>query len=383
MRPPHSGFVQASISEEICDSAPTSSSQMTGYPEIDPLPIFAAMRFGSAERRGEISYIFNVTSGLVAGILFHDFVIFGRRLEQPPAAAWTWVLRFAGEPKWAIGGKMGLQTCLPASRISRFSRLLLGAPHFFSVFSVFASRLARVARVGLALALLLLLPMEQGELFAQQATYYGQYAPYQQPQSYGQPSYAQQPYTSYPQQAYPSSGRDYPASGETYPASSQAYPQQAYGQAQPLAQPLNAQQLEQLVAPIALYPDNLVAQMLTASTYPLQVVDADRWRQAQGSAYSEQIAAGADAQSWDPSVKAMTGFPQVLAEMDRNLQWTTELGNAYYNQPQATFAAVQVMRQRAQAAGNLQNTAQEAVSYDQGNILLGPDESADGVCSGL
>jgi len=139
-----------------------------------------------------------------------------------------------------------------------------------------------------------------------------------------------------------------------------------------MSQPLNARQLEQLVAPIALYPDTLVAQVLTASTCPLQVVNADRWRQAQGSAYSDQIAAGADAQSWDPSVKAMTAFPQVLAEMDRNLQWTTELGNAYYNQPQEIFAAVQVMRQRAQAAGNLQDTPQEVVSYDQGNILLAP-----------
>src|SRR6202035_4078194 len=104
----------------------------------------------------------------------------------------------------------------------------------------------------------------------------------------------------------------------------------------------------------------------------LQLVDADRWRQAQGSAYSDQIAAGANQQPWDPSVKAMTAFPQVLAEMDKNLQWTTELGNAYYNQPQEIFAAVQIMRQRAQAAGNLQNTPQEAVSYNQGNILLAP-----------
>jgi hypothetical protein len=217
--------------------------------------------------------------------------------------------------------------------------------------------------VALMMALLLL-PVGQGELFAQQPAYYGQYAPspqsgYVQSQPYGQPSYSPQPYSrSYPQQSYATS--------------IQAYPQQAYGQAQPTAQPLNAQHLEQLVAPIALYPDTLVAQVLTASTYPLQVVAADRWRQSQGSAYSDQIAAGADAQSWDPSVKAMTAFPQVLAEMDQNLQWTTELGNAYYNQPQAVFAAVQVMRQRAEAAGNLQNTPQEAVSYNQGNILLSP-----------
>ena len=74
------------------------------------------------------------------------------------------------------------------------------------------------------------------------------------------------------------------------------------------------------MAPIALYPDTLVAQVLTASTYPLQVVDADRWRQAQASASSDQIASGANMQSWDPSVKAMTAFPEVLAEMDQNLQ---------------------------------------------------------------
>jgi Protein of unknown function (DUF3300) len=211
---------------------------------------------------------------------------------------------------------------------------------------------------------LLLLPIGQGELFAQQGAYYGQYAPssqsaYVQPQISRQPSYVPDPYPrSYTQQSYP--------------ASSQGYPQQAYGQAQPTAQPLNLQRLEQLVAPIALYPDSLVAQVLTASTYPLQVVDADRWRQAQGSADPDQIASGADVQSWDPSVKALTAFPQVLVEMDQNLQWTTELGNAYYNQPQAVFAAVQVMRQRAQAAGNLQSSPQEAVSYNQGNILLAP-----------
>ena len=148
--------------------------------------------------------------------------------------------------------------------------------------------------------------------------------------------------------------------------------QQGYGQPQPQMQPLNAQQLEQLVAPIALYPDPLVAQVLTASTYPAQVADADRWRQAQGYAPAEQIAAGADAQNWDPSVKALTAFPQVLAEMDRNMRWTTDLGNAYYNQPQDILQAVQVMRQRAQAAGNLQNTPQETVSYDQGNIEVAP-----------
>ena len=68
-----------------------------------------------------------------------------------------------------------------------------------------------------------------------------------------------------------------------------------------------------------------------------------------------QIAGGADVQNWDPSVKALTAFPQVLQEMDRNIQWTAALGNAYYNQPQDVLEAVQVLRQRAQAAGNLQS----------------------------
>lgn len=152
------------------------------------------------------------------------------------------------------------------------------------------------------------------------------------------------------------------------------YGQQTYGDesAPGSQQPLDASQLEQLVAPIALYPDALVAQVLAASTYPTQVQEADRWRQAQYNAPPEQIAAGADMQSWDPSVKALTAVPQVLAQMDRNLQWTTDLGNAYYNQPQDVLEAVQVMRGRAQAAGNLRSSPQEIVRDDGSNIVVAP-----------
>ncbi len=138
------------------------------------------------------------------------------------------------------------------------------------------------------------------------------------------------------------------------------------------SQGLGPAQLEQLVAPIALNPDSLVALMLAASTYPNQVADADSWRQSQGNAPPDQIAYGAGLQNWDPSVKALTAFPQVLAEMDQNSQWTAALGNAYYNQPQDVLQAIQVMRQRAQAAGNLQSTPQEDVSYNQGYIQLAP-----------
>lgn len=179
-----------------------------------------------------------------------------------------------------------------------------------------------------------------------------------------------------------------PADGQYVPNQSQGYMQagQGYTQPQPYAapnqqyppqnntsiQPLTADQLEQLIAPIALYPDNLLAIVLAASTYPAQVTQVDHWLQSMGNASPDQIAAEANAQPWDPSLKALTAFPQVLAEMDQNLQWTTVLGNVYFNQPQDVMQAVQVMRQRAQAAGNLQSTPQETVSYNQGSIALYP-----------
>jgi len=222
----------------------------------------------------------------------------------------------------------------------------------------------------------------QGYGYGQPPAGYGQQAYGSQgyaPQPYAQPGYAQQPYTQpyaqpgYPQQAYPQQSYPQQSYDQQQPYAQQGYaPAQPYGQPAQQQQPLNAAQLEQMVAPIALYPDTLVAQMLAASTYPAQVVDADRWMQAQGNASPYQIAGGADAQNWDPSVKSLTAFPQVLAEMDSNQGWMAALGNAYYNQPQDVLQAVQVMRQRAQAAGTLQSGPQEQVSYDQGNIELAP-----------
>lgn len=158
-----------------------------------------------------------------------------------------------------------------------------------------------------------------------------------------------------------------------YPSEKPAYPPSGYSQPFGQMQPLSPDQLTQLAAPIALYPDALIAQILSAATYPAQVSAADQWRRSMGNAPPEQIAAGADAQSsWDPSVKALTAFPEVLAMMDQNLQWTTALGNAYYNQPQDVLQTIQVMRQRAEQAGNLQNTPQEQVSDSQGYIDIAP-----------
>ena len=138
------------------------------------------------------------------------------------------------------------------------------------------------------------------------------------------------------------------------------------------AQGMTAQQLEQMIAPIALYPDALVAQILAASTYPAQVAAADQWLRSMGNLPPEQIAAAANAQNWDPSVKALTAYPQVLSMMNQNLQWTTALGNAYYNQPQDVLETVQVLRQRAQGAGNLQTTPQQQVTNQQGYISVAP-----------
>jgi hypothetical protein len=242
-----------------------------------------------------------------------------------------------------------------ARHAARFSRLPLNTS---------TAKYAAWQPPGLLAVAVVVLLLEPGTLFGQQTwpgnqgwsqnyRYNGQYAPNQQSEQ--QSEYGGQPES----QPY-------------YPDSRQAYPQQGYGRGSAQVQPLTAVQLEQLVAPIALYPDALVAQVLAAATYPDQVADADQWRQAQGYATPDQVAAGADVQNWDPSVKALTAFPQVLAQMERNLQWATVLGSAYYNQPQDVFEAVQVMRQRAQAAGTLQSTPQQAVRNDRGYIQLMP-----------
>src|SRR6266566_2032999 len=118
------------------------------------------------------------------------------------------------------------------------------------------------------------------------------------------------------------------------------------------------QELQQLVAPIALYPDALVAQILAASTYPTEIVEADRWMQSHSNLKGEELAKEVDKQDWDLSVKAMTQFPSVLENMDKNLSWTSSLGEAYVSQPQDVTEAVQTLRQQARSAGHLSNTEQ-------------------------
>jgi hypothetical protein len=142
----------------------------------------------------------------------------------------------------------------------------------------------------------------------------------------------------------------------------------------PVVQPaqLTQPQLEQLVAPIALYPDALIAQILAAATYPEEVVQADRWMEAHRDLQGENLAKQVDRQPWDPSVKALTQFPSVLANLDKNLAWTSSLGDAYVNHQEDVMGSIQIMRQRAQKAGNLNSTPQQAVSTQGSNIMIEP-----------
>jgi uncharacterized membrane protein YgcG len=157
-----------------------------------------------------------------------------------------------------------------------------------------------------------------------------------------------------------------------------AAPQDAQDAATPPQAPpytqQTAEQLQQLVAPIALYPDSLVAQILAASAFPEQVVEADRWAQAHPDLKGIDLGHAVDQQPWDPSVKALAAFPSVLGNMDKNLSWTSSLGDAYYNQQPDVMDAVQVMRQRAQTAGNLATTPQQTVATQDSNISIAPTD---------
>jgi uncharacterized membrane protein YgcG len=155
-----------------------------------------------------------------------------------------------------------------------------------------------------------------------------------------------------------------------------AQPQaQPPGPAQPLSAPApqqSTQELDQLVAPIALYPDALVAQILAAATYPTQIVEANRWLQQHPDLKGDALAKAVDAQSWDSGVKALTQFPGLLGMMDKNLSWTSSLGEAYVDGQQNVLDEVQVMRRRAQQAGNLKSTQQESVTTQGTTIAIEP-----------
>lgn len=140
--------------------------------------------------------------------------------------------------------------------------------------------------------------------------------------------------------------------------------QQPAAPAQAAAQLLSPDQLDTLVAPVALYPDALLSQVLVAATYPLEIVEAGQWMQQNRNLQGPQLVDAARQQNWDASVQALVAFPNVLVTMNQDVHWTTALGNALLAQQSDVMAAVQRMRARAQANGRLSSTAQQTVTTE-------------------
>jgi len=137
--------------------------------------------------------------------------------------------------------------------------------------------------------------------------------------------------------------------------------------------PMSAEQLNALLAPIALYPDPLVAQILAASTFPDQVAVANYWVQQNKNLTGSALTQAVDKQTWDPSVKALTAFPSVLDNMAKNLNWTSSLGEAYHDQRSDVMNAIQALRAQAKEKGNLKSNAQiKVVQQSPQTIVIEP-----------
>jgi cellobiose-specific phosphotransferase system component IIB len=147
-------------------------------------------------------------------------------------------------------------------------------------------------------------------------------------------------------------------------ASSQDMTNTANAPAQEAAPKIPNDQLDSLVAPIALYPDPLLAQILAASTYPLEIIELEQWLKRNPNLKDKALADGVAKQSWDPSIQAMAVFPDVVTRLSANVAWTTNLGNAFLAQQQDVMDAVQRMRAKAQSNGALKTTDQQKVETE-------------------
>nr|WP_277987078.1 DUF3300 domain-containing protein [Pseudolysobacter antarcticus] len=132
------------------------------------------------------------------------------------------------------------------------------------------------------------------------------------------------------------------------------------------------QELDQMLAPIALYPDSLLSQVLMAATYPLEVVQAARWSSDNSTINGTAAVEAVDNQDWDPSVKSLLAFPQVLQTLDQKIDWTERLGDAFIAQQAQVMDTVQMLRQKAKAAGNLNSNAQIAATQSNESIDVAP-----------
>jgi len=147
-----------------------------------------------------------------------------------------------------------------------------------------------------------------------------------------------------------------------------ALPATLFAQGAP-AKVFKQEELDQLLAPIALYPDDLLTQILMASTYPLEVVQAERWAKQNKSLKGDALKAALEKQPWDASVKALVPFPDVLTMMSEKLEWTQKLGDAFLAQQKDVMDTVQKLRKKAADAGNLKSTKEQEVKKE-GDIII-------------
>jgi hypothetical protein len=140
----------------------------------------------------------------------------------------------------------------------------------------------------------------------------------------------------------------------------------------PQSASFSQEELDQILAPIALHPDPLIAQILMASTYPLEVVQADRWAQQNKSLKGDAVTAALEKQDWDPSVKSLVAFPQVLTMMSEKLDWTQKLGDAFLADQKKVLDTIQSLRAKAQASGNLKTTKEQTVIVEEKIIKIEP-----------
>jgi hypothetical protein len=138
------------------------------------------------------------------------------------------------------------------------------------------------------------------------------------------------------------------------------------------AKKISKEELAQLLAPIALYPDDLVAQILMASTYPIEVVQADRWAKSHKQSAGDVLAKQLEKEPWDPSVKSMVNFPSVLSAMSEKLDVTTKIGDAFLSQKKDVMDTIQDLRKKAKAAGNLKTTKEQTVIVEKEVIVIKP-----------
>ncbi len=131
--------------------------------------------------------------------------------------------------------------------------------------------------------------------------------------------------------------------------------------------PLKQEELDQVLAPIALYPDELLSQVLMAATYPIEVVQAERWAKSNSKLKGDALAKELEKQSWDPSVKSLVNFPQVLTMMSEKLDWTVKVGDAFISQQKLVMDTVQKLRAKAEAEGNLKTSKEQTVTTENQN----------------